>query len=112
MRIIMQDYGFNCCRLAQLCPGHLLTSAFGGAVDTLQTLSLCKAQAREKYGEKLLTASPNMTAKHFLYESGNTPSLRAAAMDQWLFGLVDFHVRDLLGVASIACFASYPAVGW
>ena len=52
-------------------------------------------QAQEKYGDKLLTASPDMAAKHFLLEKGNTPSLRAAAMDQWLFGLADFHVRAL-----------------
>lgn len=54
-----------------------------------------RPQAREKYGDKLLTASPDMTATHFLKERGNTPSLRAAAMDQWLFGLADFHVRAL-----------------
>lgn len=53
-------------------------------------------QARQKYGDKLLTASPNMTATHFLHEKGNTPSLRAAAMDQWLFGLADFHVSSNL----------------
>ena len=50
-------------------------------------------QARQEYGDKVLASDPNVTATHFLREVGNTPSLRAAAMDQWLFGLADLHVR-------------------
>jgi len=50
-------------------------------------------QAYEAYGDKVLTASSNVSVGHFLNENGNTPSLRAAAMDHWLFGLTDFQVR-------------------
>lgn len=58
--------------------------------------SVSLLQALDTYGEKLLTSDPNITTAHthFLHETGNTPSLRAAAMDQWLFGLADFHVRQ------------------
>jgi hypothetical protein len=84
----------SCLALSSMCHCDISTVQTSWQWMTcVATRGHCCVQARQEYGDKVLASDPNVTATHFLHEFGNTPSLRAAAMDQWLFGLADFHVR-------------------